>query len=262
MARKCAYCGKEGTFSKEHVWPDCFLKKRDGNFAHYSPVSGKVHGADYVVRDVCPVCNNQKLSELDAYFCLLNDTYFFKPAGFGEKVHFEYEYDLLTRSLLKISYNTARSASGETEPFLGLISYILEGKTKQNDFAVVAELVSPSRIRNADKTTTVIPPTMYRSALSKLQTPNGEASLLRLVAINSFFFHIVLRRKGASSVQFGLSVNELLENVAGTVLMDPGCKSIDLATSPQDSLSSMLPLLQAKHKEYGNYFRNKKKKKS
>jgi hypothetical protein len=244
------------------VWPKCFLKKRDGIFAHYSPVSGKVHGADYVVRDVCEVCNNQKLSYLDAYFCLLNDKYFCKPADFGGKVHFEYDYDLLARSLLKISYNAARSASSETEPFLGLISYILEGKTKQNDFAVVAELVSPSRIRNSDETTTIVHPTMYRSALSKLLTPNGEASLLRLVAINSFFFHILLRRKVASSVQFGLSIKELLKNVAGTVLMDPDCKAIDLATSPQDSLSSMLPLLKAKNKEYGNYFRSKKKIKS
>lgn len=127
---------------------------------------------------------------------------------------------------------------------------------------VVAELVSPSRIRTLDNTTTVIPPTMYRSALSKLLTPNAEASLLRLVAVNSFFFHIALRRKEASTFQFDMSVRELLENVAGTVFVDPRYKSIELTTSPQDSLRSMLPLLQVKRKEYSDYFLSNKKKKS
>jgi len=103
---------------------------------------------------------------------------------------------------------------------------------------------------------------MYRSALSKLLTPNAEASLLRLVAVNSFFFHIALRRKEASTFQFDMSVRELLENVAGTVFVDPRYKSIELTTSPQDSLRSMLPLLQVKRKEYSDYFLSNKKKKS
>jgi hypothetical protein len=75
MIKVCAFCGQERKLTKEHVWPSCFMDRVGRNAAHYSPKSGKVHGADYVVRDVCAECNAVHLAELDAYFCAFYDSH-------------------------------------------------------------------------------------------------------------------------------------------------------------------------------------------
>jgi hypothetical protein len=36
---------------------------------HFSLRAQRVHGADYVVNDVCSLCNRDRLGPLDAYFC-------------------------------------------------------------------------------------------------------------------------------------------------------------------------------------------------
>ena len=256
MATKCAYCGYVGKLSKEHVWPSGFLKKHKGNSAHYSPKSGKVHGGDYIVSDVCEHCNNNKLSPLDSYFCKLDDLYFSNPRGFNEEVIFEYEYDLLARILLKIAYNTARSAGSETSPFTRTTDYILHGNNRPTGISIIGELVSPTLVPDSQDParTKEIRPTMYRSVLCQLLTPHSYAVLLRLVAVSSFFFFLLLTREPSNQTIFNRAVQELINHVSGTVLLKPECKSVILRTSPQDSLSSMLPLLHRKHKEYQEFF--------
>src|SRR5688572_21591733 len=124
----CAYCGLESVPTRDHVWPKCFLEKVGrGSHAHYSPKSGKVHGADYLVKDVCAACNNNKLSVLDTYFCNLYDKYFCLPRDSDSVVEFSYNFHLLFRSLLKIAFNTARSASTEVQPLVRLAKYVLDG---------------------------------------------------------------------------------------------------------------------------------------
>src|SRR5262249_13651963 len=87
---RCAYCSEECSLTREHVWPEGFLDRvrQTEDYAHYSPKSGVVHGADYTVRDVCATCNNIKLSGLDQYFCALYDQYFYDPKGPNSVVEF------------------------------------------------------------------------------------------------------------------------------------------------------------------------------
>lgn len=257
MAKTCVYCGSVGKLSREHVWPSCFLERLEGNYAHYSPKSGKVHGGDYIVRDVCEICNNEKLSYLDSYFCKLYDLYFSKPKGLNEEILFEYDYDLLSRALLKIAYNTARSAGSETDPFTKIADYILYGNKRPPGISVIGELVSPTFI--ADTKNTALPvkeirPTIYRSILGQLRTPHGYAVLVRIIVVNSFFFHLLITREPFNKTIFNRAVREFINHVSGTVLLKPEYKSVILRTSPQDGLSSMFPLLLAKHKEYKEFF--------
>src|SRR5688572_12139790 len=123
-SKKCAYCGIEGELSRDHVWPRCFHERlKNRLYAHYSPTSGNVHGAEYVIRDVCHTCNNVRLNKLDNYFCAVYDRYFYDAKGSNEIVSFEFDYDLLVRCLLKIAFNTARSAKSEVKPFHRIIEY-------------------------------------------------------------------------------------------------------------------------------------------
>ena len=125
MIKTCAFCGQERKFTKEHVWPSCFTDRVGRDSAHYSPKSGKVHGSDYIVRDVCSECNNVHLAKLDDYFCSFYDRHLSVPLGADQTVILNYDYDLLCRVLLKIAYNTARSAGSDSAPFRRLLSYIL-----------------------------------------------------------------------------------------------------------------------------------------
>jgi len=261
LSKKCAYCGSTGPFSREHVWPKCFLERLGKRYAHYSPKSDKVHGADYVVRDVCTSCNNEELSELDVYFCSLYDRYFKEPRGFEEAVAFEYDYDLLERSLLKIAYNTARSAGSETIPLERVAGYILHGSSRPNGLAVIAELVSPTYIEDNSRPISVIKevrPTLYRSALGRLDTPHGFAVLVRIVAINSFFFHFLLARDLEDMGSFLAAVGEFLEGIRGSVMLSPDNDHVLLKTSAQDSISSILPLMHGKRSEYKMFFDSQK----
>jgi hypothetical protein len=109
MKKLCAYCGQIRKLTKEHVWPDCFLKRREHITAHFSVKTTQVHGADYIVKDVCQECNNTILSDLDSYFCELYELYFDKIIGPADEILFEYDFDRLSRVLLKIAYNTCRA---------------------------------------------------------------------------------------------------------------------------------------------------------
>ncbi|MCG7867004.1 MAG: hypothetical protein JAY74_11625 [Candidatus Thiodiazotropha taylori] len=255
MTKLCAYCRADTTLTKEHVWPSCFLDRMGREYAHYSPRSGKVHGADYVVRDVCSECNNKRLTPLDSYFCELFNSQLSEPKGAQESVELKYDYDLLCRALLKISYNTARSAGSETEPFEPFIKYVLTGEDRPYGLSLVVELVSPSFVRHDNGSVEEVRPTMYRSARGELRTKHGTAVLVRVVAVFSFFFHILLTRHPQDRGAFQMATNEFLAEIDGTMLLDPTKDSVQLRSSAQDSLRSMLPLLHGKRDEYSNFFK-------
>jgi hypothetical protein len=166
---------------------------------------------------------------------------------------------LLARALLKIAYNTARSAGSETSPFIRTTDYILYGNKRPTGISMIGELVSPTFIADTKDTANVkeIRPTMYRSILGQLRTPHGYSVLVRIIAVNSFFFHLLITREPSNQTVFNRAVREFINHVSGTVLLKPTCKSVILRTSPQDSLSSMIPLLYRKRKEYGKFFEKK-----
>jgi hypothetical protein len=266
MSKTCAFCDQEKPLTKEHVWPSCFLYRMGRSAAHYSPKSGKVHGGDYIVSDVCKDCNSVHLSPLDDYFCKLYDEALSTPYGANSIITFSFDYDMLCRAILKIAFNTARSAGSEIAPFLRLRDYILHGGICPDGVALIAELVSPSYIEDnsgpSPKIKEVLPDKLYRSIRAGLLTPNGEAVLVRIVAVNSFFFHLLLLRHEFNYESFSMAKEEFLSKIKGSVCLESGLRSINLHSSPQDSLSSMLPMLLKNKDQYSRFFQQQKKHKS
>jgi len=109
--KKCSYCNAGGSLTKEHIWPSSLIKKYEGGLRTYNKRNHNFHDSDPVIKDVCAECNNVKLSKLDAYLSSLYDDYFASPLSPGESTEIEYDYDLLLRSLLKISYNSSRASA-------------------------------------------------------------------------------------------------------------------------------------------------------
>ncbi|MBK8703370.1 MAG: hypothetical protein IPN33_06930 [Saprospiraceae bacterium] len=110
----CAYCGEAGKLTNEHIWPQCIIERVPSYTNRYSEAANKVFKGDLIIKDVCSKCNNGPLSKLDSYLCKLYDQYFqFFPPD-ETIVNFSYEYNLLFRSLLKISFNAARSSNQDS----------------------------------------------------------------------------------------------------------------------------------------------------
>lgn len=111
----CAYCGSTSQqITREHIWPRCMLD-RTKHELRFSGKAQKIVRADLTIKDVCQSCNNGPLSELDHYFCSLYDQYFVHEIKAEEPIFFRYDYGLLARALLKIAFNSARTADVDVD---------------------------------------------------------------------------------------------------------------------------------------------------
>lgn len=125
----CSYCQKEGRMTGEHIIPMSLIDmfpECDFNFMHDKET--KIFKSEkIVINDVCHKCNNENLSELDAYGSRLVKDYFVKPYKADDELVLTYNYSLLSRWLLKILYNIARTKKSEidTTSFESNLDYII-----------------------------------------------------------------------------------------------------------------------------------------
>jgi hypothetical protein len=260
----CAYCKKDKKLTKEHVWPDCFLKKRQHISAHFSVKGEKVHGADYVVKDVCEDCNSIILSELDKYFCELTDKYFQNTIDPDEDIYFEYDYNLLSRALLKIAYNTARAGVSDPTALSNASSYILGESTSFNGLIILLELVGPNEIiaiGEHDVIKEVVPPLGYRSALMKLTTPNGHKVLSRLVSVDAYYFHLLVPLRDLTADEINQIKDEALGTLDGAVhINDEGIVKVKVCD--RIWVNTIFPRIEAYRKDYKIFFETERNKRS
>lgn len=262
MKKKCAYCAREKKLTKEHVWPECFLKRRDAVTAHYSVKSKKVHGGDYIIRDVCEECNNIMLSELDGYFCELYDTYFKNIFGYEDELIFEYDFNRLSRVLLKIAYNTSRSGVSDPIILAKTAPFIIGKAAYPKGLIIILDIVSPTAIvavYNNGIKYKEIPPITYRSALTKLDSPNGHKALGRLVAVNSYYFHIFLPNCSISDSEITIVKKEALRSLNGSLCLNDKNK-VKLVMGDRDGLSTQLPQMINEFDQYKKFFNRERKK--
>ena len=242
MAVFCAYCGDDTAITRDHVWPEAFLSRLGRRCAHFSHQTSKAHGADSVVSDVCKVCNNGPLSVIDNYFCGLYDSYFSIEYGFADEVEFHYNFDLLARALLKISYNSARSAGSDWTILSTLRGYVLNGIPQPVQFAMFGELVSPALLVDAttgEPVRIVSPVGTYRSCISSVTGQIGDQVYCRLITIGSFWFHLVLPRQEMSDDQFEANAVGFAAVLGEIVRVTASNEIVTLRTSVRDGVSSI-----------------------
>lgn len=261
MSDRCAYCDGPGPFTRDHVWPEGFLSRTGRTAAHFSHQSGRAHGADYVVADVCSRCNNGVLSELDTYFCALYDEFFAEVRGFDSTVTFRFQFDQLSRAILKIAFNSARAGGSDHEYLKQIRAYIVTGHSRPTQLAVFLEIVSPSLVEDQSSggARVVLPANLYRSAVTKLLTPHGARVRTRIVAVNSFYFHLVLLAFAMTDEDFEEAADELGQYIKGVVRLHPDAGEATLTTSPQNAISSLAPHIQRHSATYREFFNRKKK---
>lgn len=198
MPRKCAYCGSSGRLTREHVWPKCIIERLPSYQDRFIGRGNRVISGEQTVADVCQSCNSGPLSALDAYLCDLFDQYFARFYGPADSVEFAYDWYQLGNWFLKASYNAVRAAGNHSDAeilSLSVRSILSEGEIKP-DISIFVDLVLPDYLATETDsgilTANKIPPAMVR--LAKVTVPNTtwEHYVLRLVAINSFYFYLAI----------------------------------------------------------------------
>ncbi len=119
------------------------------------------------------------------------------------------------------------------------------------------ELVSPTMVNQPDGSTCKVFPNMYRSALGKYLGQGGDQILLRVVAINSYYFHLLVPRDDLSQGDFDRVVNRFGKMLKGVVRLTRGLNAATLHTSPQDGIRSMIPHLTMYQEQYRKFFAKK-----
>lgn len=200
MSKSCAYCGNPPPFTREHIWPSGILKR--GNFGiKFSGRANKTFEGDLTIADVCADCNNGPLSILDTHICELYERRFAKRVEPGSVVTFTYDYGLLMRWLLKISYNSARTTGQDAELLSSYRDTILSRDACSPVFAVAfLATVGPSEMANqmTGETRRIYPLSVARCGPMLLPNANiSDQAVLRCVMINAFYFTLIIIRSTA-----------------------------------------------------------------
>jgi len=121
----CAYCGKSDKLTREHIFPDFFSKE----FPTYGIYVDRMrddlpHSSAPIIRDVCSECNNNRLSLLDEYGRKLTNEYFARDLTLAD-ITFYYDHNQLSRWLLKLWYNDARTHHENLSVYKSFIPYVL-----------------------------------------------------------------------------------------------------------------------------------------
>lgn len=195
--KTCSYCNESGTLTKEHIWPSNIIKKYDTKLASYNKKIDKLVYSDPVIKDVCSKCNNELLSPLDSYLSELYDSYLYQSLKPGESTSIELDFEMLSRALLKISYNSSRALADDDikkahEKFK---TYILKGGYLSGLHLRLIVVTSARIIAYGELLDQMLPVTQLRCADIAYDGDLSNRFIVRLIAINSFWFYLIISKK-------------------------------------------------------------------
>jgi hypothetical protein len=256
MPDSCAYCGSGGPLTKEHLFP-AWMHRRAPDYGalFHAPAEEKLIGGEPRIKDVCHPCNSEILAKLDDYAIPLYDTYFANIVRAGESVVFGYDYDMLARWLLKVSYNFSRANHADDAARLAACTdYILYGHPRPDGLAVFVQLIIPYRLNPAEQLqvqadfpgVVEIPPLAHRISRANVPEIGIEFGVARMVALNSYHFYVLLppyiesvnRR---SRTQWSDALTYFQAETEGAQLLTPASTSITLYASPVDAKDMQSP---------------------
>ena len=141
--KKCAYCNIDLTKkikTKEHVIPNGLIKLFPNQNITFTHDKAYKDNTGQTISDVCNNCNNVVLSELDTYGVnLIKDNFLakFKP---NDTLNISFDYNKLSRWLLKIAFNYERVEKNSCTWFKRNLDYINGKSTKSEHFSIFGGL--------------------------------------------------------------------------------------------------------------------------
>lgn len=196
--RRCAYCDMSSSLTREHIWPGSIIR-RVGERASYNPRAGRLLWTEMVISDVCGSCNNGPLSKLDVYGVELYERYFGNYYFGTQSIDFVYDYQRLAKWLLKLSFNAARANRSDSARLARYAPFLIDpNSVLPNDFSIAVDLVLPAQ---ATKHKEAILPASNRICRIDFTKPVDDWCTVRMVAINSYYFWILIQDVPDKSVK-------------------------------------------------------------
>lgn len=203
---KCIYCERNNLLTNEHVLPRWLYQYTESqNIQLLQASPDKLLKVQQTIKDVCQQCNNGVLSELDNYAKEKYENFFSNFVFNNQTVTFEYDYDLLVRWLLKVSFNSARANGGDYDSFLEYRDYILTGNNRPPRMTVFLQLITPYIFSEKDKMNVkdesikalgYLPPNFTRISrlddTASIGINKDNYNLIRMVMLNSYNFYILI----------------------------------------------------------------------
>ncbi|MEJ8866794.1 hypothetical protein [Pseudomonas jessenii] len=241
--KSCAYCGLVGVMTKEHIWAASLIRKFN-DLLTYNKNTNKFYKGEAVVKDVCGECNNLVLGSLDEYMSGLFDRCFQRFLDPGDSAVLEYDYDLLLRTLLKISYNAARSVANEkaVKHHKRFVRYIMDG-THRGSIMLRLQVVTSSRQVDLEGNDLgALNPEVLRCGTVPYDGVLSERFMVRLVAINCFWFYVIFPYKNESEHKWKAFLKGFSEwrGMPSGVLVSSASKSLVI---PSDKTTFFHPVL-------------------
>jgi hypothetical protein len=192
----CAFCESPGPLTREHVWPRWLHASGDYPLKYHS-IPDKVLPAEQVVKDVCAECNNGPLSSLDDYAKSLHNRYFSKGYQSIKNATFKYDFEKLTKWLLKVSYNSARASSApDVELLRAYARCIITPQCSPAFVGISVSHLGQLIVRNPE-TGVVKVEELTWCRLGRLELTPSQAALMsaRMVIVHSWLFVLAVAKK-------------------------------------------------------------------
>ena len=233
MEKQCAYCGKKETLTLEHIWSSCLIERLEGEFHTYNRQQDKFYKGDPTIRDVCQNCNNVRLSVLDTYLCSLYEKYFSEFIKPGDAAKLGYNYDMLLRSLLKISYNSSRTYKENLKNIKlheKYSKYILGDGYRPQQIMLRLQIVTSAKVVRLDSgEEKMVHPDALRCAEIAYDGVLNHRFMIRLVAIKSYWFYIISPYKLETKAKYNEFLNSFKKwRIQPGVLVSPNSSELDI----------------------------------
>ncbi|ROQ48187.1 hypothetical protein [Pseudomonas putida] len=229
----CSYCASVGKLTKEHIWPKSLIT-RNPDFLTYNKATNSLYKGEAVIKDVCANCNNSTLSKLDSYLTNLYDSHFANIVSAGSGVELPYDYNMLLRALLKISFNSARAHGSDKEirTHQKLVKFILKGTHRGEVMLRLQIVTSSTEYRTPQEPPRTIKPELLRCAKIDYDGPLSHRYMIRLIAINSFWFYLIFPYKKEKPHK----LKEFIDNFSNWrlqpgILIGPESSKVDIPVS-------------------------------
>ncbi|MDN2669795.1 hypothetical protein OX459_00145 [Janthinobacterium sp. SUN026] len=228
--------------TREHVIPKFlheFQKTLSASYSGWNEVAEKMIRGEATVKDVCEDCNGKKLGPLDdAAKRLLAEANLLVSNYTRSTITLKYDFDLLVRWLLKVSFNSTRTDGVHSYMFDPHIPYMLNGTNRvhRSKIAILAYFSGPdtpntakTKQENFSFFTNVsenMNPFFVRICYGHV--PGEKNYALRLVIIGALVFFMLVFENEASPGHAAAAIRAFIKNIPRAVELSPTTKLITL----------------------------------
>ena len=243
----CAYCKQERPATLEHVIPAFMyaLQKQAGEgVIGWNEVIEKMVGGEAKVKDVCADCNNRVLGDLDAYGkSLLKESGLLVQNYLKRTLTLRYNYGLLLRWLLKVSFNSSRRDGAHIHLFEAHIPFILgcENCPPRCQIGLAAYMASPvvldqsqvdqEPFHTLSRGTKTLNPFLVRICYGLV--PGDDSYTLRMNIFGPAVFYMMIFNEGTLPGHAGAAIRRFLKMTPGAVELTPTRRLVQLHAGAQ-----------------------------